>query len=167
MKKKLLNALPNVLLSIVAVCAVMITVKLYTTDFSVKKAEPEATVETPAFDPEEYQAYETPYGSLYYPSDYVAYLETEVTEADGVYAMRFRYANGEDRLDLYTVVFGDDTRGMRVGAFGDHMAASIEVHDVAANADWDNDEALRYQAMQEAVNDLIRSIERFENFTQA
>ena len=114
---------------------------------------------------EDSYAIETPYGNLYYPSRWQAYVRVEQAEGD-VYTVKFYSAlEGKEECSLFDVAFGGET-GTLIGILNDKPvyvnSASVELP-----ADWTEDEKNLYYTMMEDINYLLGRLEQEEGFVPA
>ena len=102
----------------------------------------------------------TPYGDLYYPTEWAEYLVIRVEEVP--YTVRFcAKIQDQDEMPLFDIHFDTDEGemlGLLVAEDGTPTMVSITFHPFVADDSWDTEELAIFQSMQEAVNYLIQNL---------
>jgi len=183
-KDTILKTASTLFLAIIAVCVVIITVKVMsstpcetcpngkpsvtqtttTAENNRGSAPTTPTTTEPTVAQTNSLLVDTPYGALRFPKEHEPYTVTSVTDQNGVYAVRFSYKNAQGEWELYTVCFGDAQQGQLFGTVGNGVPFTIRFSKDVDETQWNEDDMLRVSAMREAVNDIIQSVERFEGY---
>lgn len=183
MKDNQWKVIQTALLSVIAVCAVIVTVRVCTMKIECPKTDasnqtaatanvtPTATTTTPTtrptkappFSTDTHLLIETPYGDLYYPKMYEACLHTQAVQENEAYKMRFSYRDGQEETLLFTVCFGDDTFGQHIGTIEDGVPFNVQMSD-AVREDWTAEELVIVGGMREAINDVLQSAEAMQGY---
>lgn len=168
-KNKCTDIVMLILLAVIAVCSICITIKVYQINPETLLRQDtgnDSSVNLQS-DANTYIELYTPYGSLLFPKEFEQYLETDVMDQDGVYSIKFSYKNNSEKMELYTVIFGDQQQGQLFGFFGSNISFSIQFAEYNENVSaWTDEDMFRVSAMREAVNDIINSVKSFDNYVQ-
>ena len=112
-------------------------------------------------------AYETPYGTLYYPDEYAQYLEVTVHEEKGCRVEFCFLREDGEQIALFDVCFGD-SEGTPVGRYTGQDGVSVPVYlvsyAVSENCFRDDQERDLYYTMAEGVNFLLEKYAETEAF---
>lgn len=110
---------------------------------------------------------ETPYGVMQYPSQWEEYVTVDENSDGGLLTETFCCEISGKQIELFTIYFGESLKGERLGyvtAEGVKTEIRLEFHEYVGGGLPQEDESKIY-AMQEAVNDVIRSIKAFEGYS--
>lgn len=135
-------------------------------------ALPEETVETQdsAILPEDTEMIwiETPYIRLGYPAEWESYLRYDQKEEDGVFTESFYCCIEEEQIPLFDIHFGSEALGEQMGYLlldGEKIPFSFTPYEYTPSETWREDDVYVLYAMQEGVNDVIRSVMDAEAYT--
>lgn len=110
---------------------------------------------------------DTPYGTLRYPAEYAEYLRYGSREENGIYMQIFYYLHGEETIEMFAVRFGNAESGTLIGSVeyeGQAVPCYITSSDFIPDETWSAEEDERYSAMLMAINDVIASVQVWENY---
>ncbi|MBE6763301.1 MAG: hypothetical protein E7553_02955 [Ruminococcaceae bacterium] len=109
---------------------------------------------------------ETPYGTVKFPASFEG-VRHQAGEQDGVYSVSFFYSHGEEDIEVFAVHFGNEEKGTLIGHIDkDNILVPFTVTSCEGSVDemWEEQEQERFRALMMAVNDVIASVEAWDNF---
>lgn len=110
---------------------------------------------------------DTPYGELFFSEEWNDFLEVKVSDKTN-YTIAF-YTNLEkEKIKLFSVVFGSDSKGELLGTiddqWGETREVSIIINELKGMENISEENRDVGYAMQEEVNDIIEQIYQFNGF---
>ena len=114
-----------------------------------------------------YTGYEldTPIGTIYYPEEWMEYIEVSQKNENGTYKADFYCKLSEEKVGLFTLYVGSEGKGYLMGSVDD-FSAWIDVYDITVKDGWSQDEVSRINNMQNRVNDIMDQIYHVDGFQQ-
>lgn len=112
---------------------------------------------------------QTPYIDLGYPAQWESYLRCEPKEENGVFTQSFLCSVNSEKVPLFDVHMGSEAVGEPMGYINTadgKVVVSMTFHDYAPDSTWSQDDTYVLYAMQESVNELMRSLRENENFSK-
>ena len=109
---------------------------------------------------------ETPYGTVQFPASFEN-VRHQATENDGTYTLTFSYTRGEEVIEMFSVHFGNEGMGTLIGFVnkdGVNVPFTVSSCEAPDDSAWSEQEKEHFKALMIAVNDVIASVEAWENF---